>query len=141
MSKIEIGPDQILIDADIVAKALKIEPQELQQRMRDGTVTSRFERGEAEDAGRIRLTFFSGSRRARITADESGAVLSCTAVDYSRGPTPLALTPEAAEEKPGKAQPMQHQEHIDALLDAALQDTFPASDPIALSFDRPVKGT
>ena len=74
MTQIEIGPEQIQIDADIVAKALKMEPQDLLGRMREGTVTSQFERGEGADAGRVRLTFFSATRRARITADTAGAI-------------------------------------------------------------------
>ena len=84
MAQIDIGPDGVQIDAQIVAKALKLTPQALQSGMRDGTVTSLFETGEGADAGRMRLTFYSDTRRARITADTNGAVLSCTAVDYKR---------------------------------------------------------
>ena len=86
MTTIEIAPDLIQVDADIVAKALKITPHDLQQRLREGTVTSRYETGEGADAGRVRLTFYSDSRRARITADASGAVLFCSAADYRRRP-------------------------------------------------------
>lgn len=86
MAHIDIGPDLVQVDADIVAKALQLTPQDLQNRMRDGTVTSRFERGEGEDTGRVRLTFYSDTRRARITASTTGAVLSCTAVDFRRAP-------------------------------------------------------
>ncbi|WP_138933531.1 DUF6522 family protein [Roseovarius arcticus] len=126
MTQIEIGPDQIQIDADIVAKALKIEPQDLLGRMREGTVTSQFERGEGMDAGRVRLTFFSATRRARITADAASAILSCTAADYSRSRAPMSATAAGS-----------NHDRLDAMLDAALQETFPASDPIAISFDGP----
>lgn len=84
MSEIEIGPDMVQIDAEIVAEALKLDPQDLRERMRDGTVTSRYEVGQGEDEGRVRLTFFSDTRRARITADDTGKVLTCSAVDYKR---------------------------------------------------------
>lgn len=84
MSDIEIGPDLVQIDAEIVAQALNLDPQDLRDRMRDGTVTSRYEVGDGEDAGRVRLTFFSDTRRARITADSTGKVLTCSAVDYKR---------------------------------------------------------
>jgi hypothetical protein len=84
MTQIDIGPDGVQIDAGIVAKALKMTQRELQAGMRDGIITSLFETGEGADAGRMRLTFYSETRRARITADTSGAVLSCTAVDYKR---------------------------------------------------------
>ncbi|MCF3594179.1 DUF6522 family protein [Rhodobacteraceae bacterium LMO-12] len=129
MPAIEIGTDQIQIDAEIVAKALKLAPQDLQARMRQGTVTSRFERGEGDDAGRVRLTFFSDTRRARITADTTGMVLTCTGADFSRSsrPTasPKAATPTVSPDR----------QKLDAMLDDALNDTFPASDPVALSFD------
>lgn len=121
MPEIEIGPDQIRIDAEIVAKALRLTPQDLQHRLREGTVTSRFEQGEGTDAGRLRLTFYSDIRRARIIADTSGVVLSCTAADFGRQPA---------------SAPAEH-DRLDALLDAALEATFPASDPIAVSFDAP----
>ncbi|MCZ4353849.1 DUF6522 family protein [Roseovarius aestuarii] len=93
MTQIDIGPDQTRIDAGIVAKALKMTPQALQLAMRDGVVTSQFETGTGDDAGRIRLTFYSPNRRARITADTNGAILSCTAVDYVR-PTSRAPSPK-----------------------------------------------
>lgn len=86
MPDIEISPDEIQVDAAIVARALKLAPRELQARMRAGTVTSRCERGEGEDAGRLRLTFFSDTRRARITVDENGSVLLCTSADFTRPP-------------------------------------------------------
>ena len=30
-----------------------------------------------------------------------------------------------------------HRDHLDRLLDKALADTFPASDPVAIDFDEP----
>ena len=131
MSEIEIGPDQIQIDAEIVAKALKLTPQDLRDRMRDGTVTSSLEQGEGDDAGRVRLTFFSATRRARITADGSGTILSCSGADFRR-PFDFLETPPP----PGAAPDAQEHNKLDKMLDAALNQTFPASDPIALSFDR-----
>ncbi len=136
MTKIEIGPDGVQIDAGIIAKALKLAPLDLQQRMREGTVTSRFERGEGDDAGRVRLTFFSGTRRARITADAAGEVLSCTAVDYTGPPrSPSSASKSTAKSASKKRSP--DRDRLDALLDTALEGSFPASDPTAISFDRP----
>lgn len=138
MTEIEIGPDLIQVDAEIVAKALKIAPRDLQQRMREGTVTSRYEHGEGADAGRVRLTFYSDSRRARITADTSGAILFCSAVDFDRSPKAASTTPERtanSDTAPDTAEAAAVRARLDALLDAALQETFPASDPIAIGFD------
>ncbi len=90
MPEIEIGDEAVQIDADLLAGALRIDADELLRRMREGTVTSRVERGEGEDAGRLRLTFFSANRRVRMVVDESGRVLSCGAVDYGERPLPAA---------------------------------------------------
>tara|TARA_R110002124_G_scaffold228417_1_gene393776 strand:+ start:5952 stop:6116 length:165 start_codon:yes stop_codon:yes gene_type:complete len=46
MPKIEIDPDMVKIDADIVGQVQKITLHKLHKRMRDGSVTIRFERGE-----------------------------------------------------------------------------------------------
>ncbi|QYX57208.1 hypothetical protein K1T73_02005 [Roseovarius sp. SCSIO 43702] len=86
MTKIEFSGDTVQVDARTLAKAFRIGTNDLKQGMRDGTITSRFERGEDEDAGKVRLTFFSANRRVRMTADESGNVLTCSAVDYARPP-------------------------------------------------------
>lgn len=85
MAQVEFVGDQARIDAEIPARALGLSAAALQSGMRDGTITSRLERGEGADAGRIRLTFFSRDRRARIVAEETGRVLTCVAV-------PLTLT-------------------------------------------------
>lgn len=130
--KIEFGPDKIEIDAEIVARTLKITPEDLRARMRDGTVTSQFERGEGSDEGRVRLTFYSATHRARIIADTTGTVLSRSVAQYGR-PTLPSTQDAATKPKDSAAQ----RSGLDALLDAALQDTFPASDPVAISFELP----
>lgn len=69
------------IDAAMVAEALNITPEDLRRQMREGHVTSRFERGEGEDSGRFRVTFFSQHRRFRLTVDATGAVLHRSTID------------------------------------------------------------
>lgn len=130
MTTIEFVDDQVQVDADVLAKALRIGPEALKQGMRDGTITSRFERGEGEDAGRIRLTFFSAERRVRMIADESGNLLTWNAVDHVRPPFALAGAGRGDDRAASRAR-------LDLLLDTALEGTFPASDPLAVSFDVP----
>lgn len=86
MSMITVADDAIQIDADVLAKAFRIDVDELKKGMRESTITSQFERGEEEDAGRMRLTFFSARRQVRITAEESGRILTCSAVDFGDRP-------------------------------------------------------
>ncbi len=63
------------IEATDLAELFDLEPSAAWQMMREGKITTRFERGEGEDAGRCRVTFQGGTRRVRLTLDESGHVL------------------------------------------------------------------
>ncbi|SIR00234.1 tape measure domain-containing protein [Paracoccus thiocyanatus] len=138
MPGIELQQDGARIDADVLAKAFGISADDLRQGMRDGTITSRFERGEGKDAGTVRLIFFSSSRRIRITADESGRILTCGALDFAAPPGPESRMPAAgADHEPPASGQDPGQAHTETLLDLALQGTFPASDPIAISIDPP----
>lgn len=120
MAQIEVGKDMIQIDADVLARAFGVSQDDLKWHMRKGTITSRSERGDDVDIGKIRLTFFSDDRRVCIIADESGAILTCDTALIDRSPR---LT--------------SHNSRIDDLLDEALDETFPASDPISIDFTSP----
>lgn len=74
--KIEIDQGQPVIDAQDLGKLLGLDPADVQVKMREGQITSRFETGEGEDAGRFRLTFFFGDQRVRLTCAEDGEVIS-----------------------------------------------------------------
>ena len=93
MPGIELQQDGARIDAAVLARAFGISADDLRQGMRDGTITSRFERGAGKDAGTVRLIFFSSSRRIRITADESGRILTCGAVDFAGSSGPGSRRP------------------------------------------------
>lgn len=152
MARIEYINDGVQVDASILAQAFAISAEDLRLGMREGAITSRFEQGEGEDAGKVRLTFFSADRRVRMIADERGSVLACSAVDFR---TPLPRSPAtpsrshgagACDASSGAAYETFADRHVaeefdaarrarlDALLDEALCDTFPASDPVAISF-------
>lgn len=152
MTPIEFSEDGVRIDAAVLAKAFGISADDLKQGMREGTITSRFERGEGDDAGTMRLFFFSPTRRIRMTMDESGNVVTCAAVDLAGTPgsgnrmrqaaaRDAGTDPEAAGSAPMDGQDPEQAAHIETLLDLALQGTFPASDPIAISVDAPARTT
>lgn len=90
MAMIAFEEGAIQVDATIVAKGLGIDPSLVQERMREGAITSLCERGHAEDIGRYRLTFFSLSRRFRLIVDEGGNVISRSAIDFSDRPLPAS---------------------------------------------------
>ena len=66
MPEVEINDGVIQVDASIIGQHLGLEPYEVQRLMREGKLTSSFERGVDEDEGRYRLTFFHGGRRLRL---------------------------------------------------------------------------
>lgn len=73
--RLEASDDGMTINAADLARLLELPEADVKRMMRAGTITSRFERGEGEDAGRFRLTFFEGDRRIRLIVDGSGEVL------------------------------------------------------------------
>lgn len=75
MAMIEFQEGGIQIDATIVAEGLKIEPALMLERIRNGKITTLYERGIDEDEGRHRLTFSSEKRRFLILVDSEGNVL------------------------------------------------------------------
>jgi hypothetical protein len=90
-TRIEIGEDGVSVDAVIIAEAFGLEAADVPALMRAGEITSLFERGENEDAGRMRLTFFHRSRRFRLVVDETGAILQRSKVDFGDAPLPPAM--------------------------------------------------
>lgn len=73
--KLTVNDTGVEVDAEDLAPLLELEPSELRRRMRDGSVTSLYEIGEAEDAGRFRVTFRSSDWRVRLTCAGDGTVL------------------------------------------------------------------
>lgn len=76
--KLEPNADGFTIDARDLGRLLELEPEEVRALMQDGEITTRFERGEGEDAGRFRLTFTHGGRRVRLVVAVDGEVLHQT---------------------------------------------------------------
>ena len=79
--KIEMQSGQPIIDAKDLADLLELSPADVQSKMRAGDITTRFEIGEGEDAGRIRLTFLHSSKTVRLTCTEDGTVLKTVRID------------------------------------------------------------
>jgi hypothetical protein len=95
VTMIEFEEDTIRVDVTIVAKGIGIDPSLVLERMREGKLTSRCERGIEEDAGRYRLTFFSDNRRFRLIVDDQGNVVQRSTVDFGDRRLP------ASARKPG----------------------------------------
>jgi hypothetical protein len=96
MATIDFEEGAVQVDARIVAEGLGIEPSLVQERMREGKITSLCERGIDEDNGRYRLTFFSENRRFRLVVDERGNVVRRSAIDFSDSPLPASARKQGA---------------------------------------------
>ena len=79
--KIEMNNGQPVIDARDLGKLLDLDPAGVQAKMRKGDITSKFEIGQDEDAGRFRLTFYFNGKRLRLTCSEDGEVISTVRTD------------------------------------------------------------
>lgn len=82
--KIDMSGSQPTIDARDLGQLLDLPPGEVQNLMRAGEITSRFETGEGDDDGKVKLTFFHRGRRVRLTCSEDGTVLSTSRVTTER---------------------------------------------------------
>ncbi|MFY1706855.1 DUF6522 family protein [Tritonibacter scottomollicae] len=76
MTEVSMSEAGVVVDATLVAKAFGIAPDVVRQEMRDGTITSQSETGVAEDAGRMRVTFYREDRVFRLVIAETGEILS-----------------------------------------------------------------
>ena len=68
---VSYSEDEFTVDAEIVAAKLGLSPDLFWQEVKRGIVYSVVERGEGEDAGRVRLTFRYGARSWSITLEDT----------------------------------------------------------------------
>jgi len=74
-STIDMAHGEVNIDAALIASDLELDPAAVLEEMRNGRLTSRWERGVDNDAGRYRVTFFYGNRLLCLVVDANGHVL------------------------------------------------------------------
>lgn len=75
MSKIGFEDGSVVVDAELVAEGLGLEPGRVVEMMRDGSITGLCERGVGTDAGRWRLSFFHAGRSFWVVIDDAGHVI------------------------------------------------------------------
>ncbi len=92
MSEVCIRDTEITVSATLVAEGFGLTEDALRALLRRGIVTSRWEKGEAEDAGRYRLNFFYGNRVLRLTVDAGGNLFGPARIDFRGYARPGHLT-------------------------------------------------
>jgi hypothetical protein len=80
MSIVEFSQSDVSVDAALIAEDLGLAPEHVLNATRAGRLTAVVEQGIAEDAGRMRLTFYHRHRCLRLIVDERGQVLERSAV-------------------------------------------------------------
>jgi hypothetical protein len=79
-------PDEAFeIEAIELATLLRLHAWDVPQLLRRRLITAICEKGVDEDAGRVRLTFFYRSSRARLIVDAAGRILKRSAVHFPEG--------------------------------------------------------
>ncbi|WP_322989854.1 DUF6522 family protein [Hoeflea sp.] len=111
MIKILLTDDRTEVDMDGVARAFGISTNELELRLGAGTIT-RWSRASESD-NKPGMIFSAADREIEVNVNETGNVVNHSAAESAR------------------------RSRLDALLDEALQGTFPASDPFSLTIDIP----
>ena len=82
MVEVHVEDHAIVVDADLVAKALGIDNDMVQSLMRDGKITTLSEHGVDDDAGTHRLTFYYNTCRARLIVSAEGRILRRSSIDF-----------------------------------------------------------
>ncbi|NOX41078.1 MAG: hypothetical protein GXP05_11340 [Alphaproteobacteria bacterium] len=149
MFKITLPADRAVIDMAAVAQAFGVSINDLDDDIHIGTICRWFEVGEGNQDNKLHRIFASAKLGIRVDVDEDGFVNSVN--KYKTAYTPLQ--PQQAEycdaasgkdtmgmtldsniqDNPNAAR----RDRLDALLDEALDESFPASDPIAITFWSP----
>lgn len=76
MNRIKRDGEGLVVPAVNLADACRMTEDDVRLAVRDGTLTSRYEAGEGDDAGLWRLTFRHSGQACRFTLDATGAILT-----------------------------------------------------------------
>lgn len=88
LAPVEISDGTFCVDGAMLGRLLDLQPADVPGLMREGAITSVCERGTDDHAGQYRLSFFYGSRRARLSIDDTGRILRRSVVDFGAQPLP-----------------------------------------------------
>ena len=75
MGQIELSDGSVYLEASLIAADFGLDAPGVLEAMRTGRMTSVWETGVDDDAGRYRVTFFHENRQLRLTVDVNGQIL------------------------------------------------------------------
>jgi hypothetical protein len=144
MFKITLPADRAEPDMAAVASAFGISVTDVHDGIAIGTISRWFEVGTGDADDKPHQIFVSALLEIRVDVDEHGNVQSTAKYEVVSAESqshPVTGADKGPVQEP-LAAPLQygpdttHKTHIDALLDEALNESFPASDPMAISVPR-----
>jgi hypothetical protein len=145
MFKIILPADRFEPDMTAVASAFGISVTDVHDGIAIGTISRWFEVGTGDADDKPHQIFASALLGIRVDVDEHGNVQSIGKHEVAsadlKSHDDTGCSNSAVQEP--LATPLQYgpdttrKTHMDALLDEALNESFPASDPIAISVPRP----
>lgn len=154
MMQLYLCNDRTEVDMHMLAGAFGLSREALDDALSLGAINYWSELGPG-DTATPRTVFRSTATGQRVTLDRTGRIMSPEENHLADQPVPCSETcrPDRATARAADAATAGDPAHaggqtpqqatlqrLDRLLDAALQDTFPASDPVAISFDAPRPG-
>lgn len=149
MFKITLPADRAVVDMVAVAEAFGINVKGLDDAIHIGTVSRWFELGEGDQDNKPHWIFASTRLGLTVDVDEHGFVHSVNEYrtvsaelqqktgQYGNAVRSKTLLAKAVDPNIEDADDIARRARLDALLDEALEESFPASDPIAISFYSP----
>ncbi|MEO8244777.1 MAG: hypothetical protein ABI832_21035 [bacterium] len=123
MLKITLPADRFEPDMSAVAMAFGIGVKDLHDHIETDIISRWFEVGTGDADDKPHQIFASFKLGIRVDTDEHGNV--CAVSDYKALAEDVTVDPVSDRKS-----------HIDALLDEAINESFPASDPMAISIPR-----
>jgi hypothetical protein len=155
MMQLRLSNDRTEVDMDVLATAFGLSREALDDALSLGAISYCYELGPG-DTATPRTVFRSTRTEQRVTLDRIGRImfpedtlsadqpLPCSEAcrpDAATARAPDAATPGDTTQASGESPQQVAERRLDALLDEALRESFPASDPIAISFDVPHRGS
>lgn len=75
--KVEIADDGVTVDAEALSRLFdNLDAKDVQDLMREGGITSMYEKGTDQDEGRFRVSFLYDGTLLRLICSEDGTVVS-----------------------------------------------------------------
>jgi hypothetical protein len=134
MLKLTLPADRANTDMTAVAAAFGISVPKLEAYIKIGKISDWLEVGSEDQDNKPHKIFASRTLGVRVDTDEHGNVVATSAYDVEHKDCG-DMTRPTAKLIPADDSTISNAKRLDQLLDEALDESFPASDPIAVSVD------